>query len=360
MYRFDDPLRQYLREQEQLRKALGDPLREYLREEAALRTAFQDPFREYLREQQQLMDGFDTGALSRQVTTMVEAAKHAVAGYDLMRQAAEDQARSLTESLRAEQLRMEQWYRPFAASLLADGDWIRRFQEGLESELTAMRQAALALDVTYRSLVPAFDPDGFLSHYPQVAALARLEAFATIDVMARLSVHRREADEDEVATSVEVQIDLQAHIDADLIPSLEALKPGLVRMLHGAREALASKNPDRVRQFVISNRELLTHVLHALAPDKEVKLWIPSPDLVENGRPTRRARLLYIARHINHEPFAEFVEADVAAAVATFKLLHKGAHEIEAGFTDSQAIALLQKVELTILFLLKIGQSEPN
>jgi hypothetical protein len=139
---------------------------------------------------------------------------------------------------------------------------------------------------------------------------------------------------------------------------LSRLDPDLVELLRGARQALTSSNPDRVRHFSASFRELLTHVLHMLAPDNEILGWSTSHQDFAKGRPTRRARLRYICREIDHEPFEQFVDKDIDAVLEFFQLFHEGTHKIAAQFTRRQLKALQIRVESAMRFLLEISSDE--
>jgi hypothetical protein len=138
---------------------------------------------------------------------------------------------------------------------------------------------------------------------------------------------------------------------------LAELNPELITPLQGARQALNSANPDHVRHFATSLRELFTHVLHALAPDDKVKAWSDSPDHYDKGRPTRRARLLYICRGLDHGPFSTFIEKDVDAAVAFVQLFQQGTHEVTSEYTDFQLRIMLVRMESTLKFLLEIWRA---
>ena len=83
-----------------------------------------------------------------------------------------------------------------------------------------------------------------------------------------------------------------------------------------------SRNPDRARHVTTSVRELFSQVLHGLAPDEEVRAWSSNEQHFQNRRPTRRARLLYICRHINSDPLTRFVEDDVQAALSFVEALN--------------------------------------
>ncbi len=97
--------------------------------------------------------------------------------------------------------------------------------------------------------------------------------------------------------------------------------------------------------------------MHYLSPDAEIKTWSQSKDDFANGRPTRKARLRFIARHINHGAFTDFVEKDLAATLAAIDLFNAGTHKVKSSITEKQLQALISKVETTLLFLFEIGNS---
>jgi len=68
---------------------------------------------------------------------------------------------------------------------------------------------------------------------------------------------------------------------------------GLLTMWRGAIEALESGHEDYARHCSVSLRELLTHIIHKLSPDDEIQEWATDLKFFENGRPTRKARLLF-------------------------------------------------------------------
>ena len=119
------------------------------------------------------------------------------------------------------------------------------------------------------------------------------------------------------------------------LDSLLAPDEALWRMWKGALEALASNNPDRVRHFLVSGRELLTQILHARAPDEAVKAFTNDPDHFKDGRPTRAARLLYMARNVNHGPMTVFLKKDVAALLALIDVFQR-VHEALPSFSEGQ------------------------
>lgn len=136
--------------------------------------------------------------------------------------------------------------------------------------------------------------------------------------------------------------------------ALGRLDGALPRLLTGARAALAGQNPDRTRHVTTSLRELLMHVVRALAPDESVIAWATEPGLIENGRPTRRGRLLYICRGIGEEPLAQFTQRDVQATLAFMDSLSAGTHVVQSALTPNQLRTVVARAESLLLYLLQI------
>ena len=130
----------------------------------------------------------------------------------------------------------------------------------------------------------------------------------------------------------------------------------LVQLWEGARGAFDSSNPDRVRHFAVSLRELFTHVLQQLAPDDKVRQWSTSPDLFSDNRPTRKARLLFICRDISNGSFIDFIEKDIAAVLELVKLFQRATHQVIVPYTEAQLEALMIRMESSIRFMLEISQ----
>jgi Predicted pPIWI-associating nuclease len=138
---------------------------------------------------------------------------------------------------------------------------------------------------------------------------------------------------------------------------LAELNQELLTLLKGAQQTLESENPDRVRHFSASLRELFTNILHLLAPDDEVKGWSTEPTYYERGRPTRKARLFYICRLLNHDPFSTFVEKDIDTMLVFLQLFQQGTHEAASKYSDYQLRIMLTKMESTLRFLLEISRA---
>jgi len=128
----------------------------------------------------------------------------------------------------------------------------------------------------------------------------------------------------------------------------------LFKMWKGAIEAYYSYNSDKVRHFSTSIRELFTHLIHILAPDVAIKRWTADPAHYYEGRPTRKARLLFICRNLNNASFTTFVKKDVEATIAFIDVFQKGTHDIDPVFSENHLLAIKSKAENTLKFLLEI------
>jgi hypothetical protein len=208
---------------------------------------------------------------------------------------------------------------------------------------------------TYRDLFRSFETSrvDILSLPPILSRLPTVEYYHGVNLLRATSVDVAEETEEDY-----VRDEIEAETEDALEKFLIDLHPPLTRMLSGARQALSSNNPDRVRHFSASLRELFTHVLHLLAPDDEVRAWSNSSAHYDRGRPTRKARLLYISRSINQEPFDAFVEKDIEAALEFLKLFQRGTHEVVAEYTPAQLRALKVRMDSTLRFLFEISQSK--
>jgi len=135
--------------------------------------------------------------------------------------------------------------------------------------------------------------------------------------------------------------------------------PDLARMIKGARQALVETNIDRIRHVLVSLREGLTHLIHRYSPDRDVIKWVKdnskSDELLHNGRPTRKARLLFICRKINYEPLEKFCEKDVQATLELINVFQR-VHESIPCLTNAQLRAIIAKTESVITFILRLVQ----
>jgi hypothetical protein len=187
-----------------------------------------------------------------------------------------------------------------------------------------------------------------------ISRLPSIEYFRSADLTEVISVREEERLLRQQKQAFRKVISSDA--ERSLNSLLSALDPNFISVWKGAREARQSGNPDKIRHFTISMRELFTQVLHRLAPDDEVRAWTKRPEHYSNNIPTREARLLYICRGINSPPLDRFVENDVRTVIEFLKIFQIGTHEIAPQFTDEQLIALEAKLENTLIFFAGVGK----
>jgi Predicted pPIWI-associating nuclease len=207
---------------------------------------------------------------------------------------------------------------------------------------------------SYSKLIASLsdNPASIISLSPLVSRYSAVEFFNGVKVAESVTV---ESDEFELEKEThQLEKDIQQETESVLEELLGRLNAELIVPLHGARQSLESINPDRVRHFTTSLRELFTHVLHTLSPDDKVKNWSISAKHCYGGKPTRRARLLYICRSLNHDPFSDFLEKDIDAVLEFLTLFHRGTHEITPTYTDFQLKMMLVRMESALRFLLEI------
>lgn len=204
---------------------------------------------------------------------------------------------------------------------------------------------------SYQSLLDAASTRATLfKHLPFITTYSPVEYYRETEVLQRITV-----EDDEVEKEDEIVI---REAFSESLPSVDILLSDfnnrLCSLLQGARDSLASNNPDRARHVTTSVRELFTQVLHTLAPDDEIREWSTSEQHFYNNRPTRRARLLYICRHINCDPLTRFVEDDVKAALSFVDSLNAGTHVVESRLTESQLSSIVSRIESLLVFLLQL------
>lgn len=210
----------------------------------------------------------------------------------------------------------------------------------------------LEISQRYSSLLKSFEenPISFAEVSPTLTKSAPIEYFTGANLLEAISV-----DEEQIAEEEIIKNEILLGNESSLTLYLSRLDTELTKMWQGANAALSSSNPDKVRHFSASIRELFTHVTHILAPDEQIKKWSNDSSLYDKeGKPTRKARLLFICRNISNDPLTKFVEKDVSATVEFLGLFQEGTHAITASFSEHQLIALKARAESTLRFLLEI------
>ena len=222
----------------------------------------------------------------------------------------------------------------------------------LAGYLPEARASFTTLAERYRDLISSFlQQEDFMTSFPPIVSGGPpVEIYTNVRALDALSGQRHQ--EEDSGFELEVSGNIDDEIEASLEALLSEMKPGVSVMLRGARDALGSGNPDRGRHVTVSLRELFSHVLHTIAPDKEVKEWVTDPNHLKDGRPTRAARVLYVCRGINHGPFTQFVASDVKASIDLIDLFQRGTHEVASVYSDYQLRTLVIRTESALRFLL--------
>jgi hypothetical protein len=171
-----------------------------------------------------------------------------------------------------------------------------------------------------------------------------------------VSTSEAEVDDEAEKATREITDELAAETTDQLTSLVSGLNKDLAVLLQGARVAFDTRNPDYVRHFAVSLRELFTQVLHKLSPDALVEQWTKKPQHYHNNKPTRKARLLYITRDIG-PIFGGFITADVDAVLEFVDAFQKGTHGVRPNFSDGEILDMRRRMEGLLRLLLTIGNA---
>jgi hypothetical protein len=137
------------------------------------------------------------------------------------------------------------------------------------------------------------------------------------------------------------------------------LDPDLCKLWRGAHLAATSSNPDKTRHACVSIRELITHVMHRLAPTAKVLAWTSDQARIPDGRPTRQMRLLYICQSAAGGALSDYVGAKIKSVIALTDVLQKGTHGIGVEFSRLELQLIFNGIEEVLCSLMEIdGASE--
>lgn len=214
----------------------------------------------------------------------------------------------------------------------------------------------LELSESYSKLVGSWEqePYSIAELPPAVSTFPPVELFNEANLIGAFT--SRNVDFNFVFDHTEhIRREIQYETHDALTEALSRINQDLLEMLLGARHSLKSNHPDSVRHFATSFRELFTHVIHVLAPDDAIISWTSEPSHFHEGRPTRKARLLYICRNVNHGPFTKFIDKDINALLEFTNLFQRGTHRITHDFTHDQLTAMSLRMESGLRFILEVG-----
>jgi hypothetical protein len=189
----------------------------------------------------------------------------------------------------------------------------------------------------------------YLSLAPAITTLPPIEFYQNNRFLETISIPIKES-----TAKARFNSELSAEAEDELEDLLNLLDPSLIKPWKGALAALNPRNPDAVRHFSISMRELLTTIIHKLSPDDKVKAWTNKAEHYHDNRPTRRARLLYICRNDNLAPFNTFLEKDIDTLLACNDIFQEGTHAIDAPLSTHILRELRNRVGSSIRLLIRI------
>lgn len=233
-------------------------------------------------------------------------------------------------------------------NILADSDWGKIGSEYNFDllEQTKIKDSFLDLSANYFELYSGAPEHNALSLLPDnLIDLTPKEYFNEAALFRSTSAATKTKDKDILSKKLSTNEILLRH--------LSNLNPDLKNLYIGALEALNSNNVDRVRHYSSSLRDLFTHALHLLSPDEKLKVWSKDPAHFHNKRPTRSARMLYIARKINDDKFKKFINSDIKSTLEFIDLFHCGTHKIKSSYSEVQLSIMRTKMEETLIFLIE-------
>lgn len=214
-----------------------------------------------------------------------------------------------------------------------------RFLEGLQS-LSMLSSTVLDEWATGAAL-----PDQLIARQAPV-----IELYSASSTSAALVGGEIETPPDSVGEQLDA-------LTLQIEPALASVDAQLVDTYRGAANAIDRGGPDHVRHFAVSLRELLTHVMHQLAPDEELRGWPQvTPEDYHDGRPTRRLRLRYIFRDANSTTYTAFIADDIKRTLEMIDILNADTHRL---FTETDPAALrlvLRRVEGLLAILLEAAR----
>jgi len=223
----------------------------------------------------------------------------------------------------------------------------------LSKSLVGPAQAGfLAFTANYRNVLESMSAKpNWLYEAPAVAKLPALEYYTSSQILRLVS------DEDVPVEEIAEETEKAAAGQSDyLLEYLPRLDPDLPVMWLGATQALRSDNPDKIRHFITSLRELFAHVLHILAPDDAFAQWDREKAYYDKNKPTRQGRLLFICRNMpgSDAVFAKFMKNDVDSAISLIRMFQGGTHKIMSDYSPKELELILIRAELSLRTFLKV------
>ena len=237
-------------------------------------------------------------------------------------------------------------------------DAINQFIVSRESQVERLRDSIIRMSENYSRVAMSIQDTQRILDLPKfVLPGATREIFVTGYALDSLYISD-ETDEEPAFSESQSVVDTVGEIEDEVSTCMALLSdvdPNLAKLYAGARSALRGTNPDRARHFLSSVRELWSHLLRTIAPDRKVKNWVPKNDtqLLREGKPTRKARVLYVCRELNHGGLSKFVYSDTRAFNEFLDVFNR-VHQLDPDFSDQQLHALQLRSDSYLTYILQI------
>lgn len=181
----------------------------------------------------------------------------------------------------------------------------------------------------------------------QLVDLSEQESRNSLTVMNALL-----SDDDEEEIQVETWEE-----DTGILGCLQALSSDLCSRWKGAVFSLNPANPDAARHFCTSVREIFTEILEITARDDVVEAADPICERTQQGKPTRKSKIIYLLRSkgVNDSALESFIEADVNNIVQLFGVFNAATHGPAGKHEFKKLQAIKKRVEDGIMFLAAVA-----
>src|SRR5262249_27783855 len=122
---------------------------------------------------------------------------------------------------------------------------------------------------------------------------------------------------------------------------------------------VSSSNPDHVRHYCVSQRQLLLELLSIAAPDSEIRRWTSSPEHFQqrkvSNQPTWRARILYVCSNADRGRYGNFAGSDAGSALEIYDRLNRGVHQSTPPLDQRGVTDLRVRANCLLLFIVMIS-----
>ena len=227
-----------------------------------------------------------------------------------------------------------------------------------QATMSKIQAEISALTISYRNLTESFGSVADVVKLPSfVLPGATREVSTTGYALEVLYPFDDELETEDEESEVYTGLDGATESSA-LIVLLDREGSEFVVTYRGALEALNGDNPDRSRHVLSSLRTLVDHLLRKFAPRGKVREWIVERgyhSYLADGKPTRRAQILYMFKDIESEPLTKFIEADTKTVEELYTLYNR-LHSLGTGISDSQLRVIVLKTESYLEYILRVRE----